>query len=194
MKMHLRAVLLGLVLLLVCQNCCSAQSAQYKEYEIKAAFIYNFLKFVDWPPDKPVFNRGEITIGIIGQDHFAGAFDAFKDKQVKDCNVTVRRFESFEKLQNAPAQQRAENLGQCHILFICDSERSRIPEIIKLVSQQGVLTVSDTDRFLQAGGVINFVLEDNKIRFEINATAAERAKLEMRSQLLRLAKDVVKFE
>ena len=194
------AVLLCLLLLLTCQDCSGAQSAEYKEYEVKAAFIYNFLKFVEWPKEKQTFSPNEITIGVIGQDPFGAAFDVFKDKQVKDCNVVVRRFDSYVKLKDAAEKGKAElsekieGLKKCHVLFICDSEKANVADIIKLVKDHSVLTVGDMDGFLEAGGVANFVLEENKIRFQINATAADRAKLEIRSQLLRLAQKVVKQE
>jgi hypothetical protein len=196
-----------LALILVAFGCLTAsdsysksESAEYKEYEVKAAFIYNFLKFVEWPKEKQTFSPNEITIGVIGQDPFGAAFDVFKDKQVRDCNVVVRRFDSYVKLKDAAGKDKSElsekieGLKKCHVLFICDSEKEHVADIIKLVKDHSVLTVADMDGFLEAGGVANFVLEENKIRFQINATASDRAKLEIRSQLLRLAQKVVKQE
>jgi hypothetical protein len=90
------------------------------------------------------------------------------------------------------ANGQMETLKRCHLLFICPSEKKTINEIIDLVKDQGVLTVSDTQEFLDAGGIVNFVIEDNKVRFDINLTASEKAGLKIRSQLLRLAKKVVK--
>jgi hypothetical protein len=78
------------------------------------------------------------------------------------------------------------------LLFICPSEKENINEVIDLVKDQGILTVSDTQEFLDAGGIVNFIIEDNKVRFDINLTASEKAGLKIRSQLLRLAKKVVK--
>ena len=85
-----------------------------------------------------------------------------------------------------------ETLNRCHLLFICPSEKKTANEIIDLVKNQGVLTVADTQEFLDAGGIVNFVIEDNKVRFYINLTASEKAGLKIRSQLLRLARKVVK--
>jgi threonine dehydrogenase-like Zn-dependent dehydrogenase len=83
-------------------------------------------------------------------------------------------------------------LKKCHLLFICPSEKKTVNEIIDLVKNQGVLTVADTQEFLETGGIVNFVIEDNKVRFDINLTASEKAGLKIRSQLLRLAKKVIK--
>ena len=85
-----------------------------------------------------------------------------------------------------------DTLKKCHLLFICQSERKNTREIIDLLKNNGVLTVADTQGFLEDGGIVNFVIEDNKVRFDINLTASEKAGLKIRSQLLRLAKKVIK--
>jgi len=89
-------------------------------------------------------------------------------------------------------QEKLEVLKQCHILFVCSSEKKHFKEINDLVKYHSVLTVSDVDGFLKTGGIINFVLEQSKIRFEVNMFAADESKLDIRSQLLRLAKEVYK--
>jgi len=78
------------------------------------------------------------------------------------------------------------------VLYVCASEKEHLKEIINIVEGSSVLTVGDTDGFLEAGGIINLLIEDKKVRFEVNVTAAEKANLQIRSQLLRLAKRVVK--
>jgi ribosome-associated protein YbcJ (S4-like RNA binding protein) len=188
-------VLLGC--LLVSDAYPNSQSAQYKEYEVKAAFMYNFLKFVDWPEEKIARSGNQIVIGIIGEDPFGAAADIFKDKKVEEHNVVLRRFEGIEQLKKAaekdkPANEKLEALKTCHLLFICPSEQKQAREIIDIVGKNDVLTVGDSAGFIESGGAINFFLEDNKIRFNINLTAAEKAGLKIRSQLLRLAKRVVK--
>jgi hypothetical protein len=85
-----------------------------------------------------------------------------------------------------------EALKTCHLLFICPSEKKLLAEIIDVVKSDGVLTVGDIGEFIEAGGTISFFMEDNKIRFNINLTSAEKAGLKIRSQLLRLAKKVIK--
>jgi hypothetical protein len=166
--------------------------AQFKEYEVKAAFIYNFLKFVDWPEEKAASDKKEIVIGIVGEDPFGSATDIFKDKTVGDNKVVLQRFEGIEQIERtADREQKFEMLKACHLLFICPSEQKRVQEIIKIIDKHSVLTVGDAEGFIESGGIINFLMEGNKIRFDINQAAAEKAGLKIRSQLLRLAKRVV---
>ncbi|MBN2019463.1 MAG: YfiR family protein [Sedimentisphaerales bacterium] len=172
-------------------------SAKYKEYEVKAAFIYNFLKFVDWPEEKMSGDSNEIIIGIIGEDPFGSAADIFKGKTVEDRKVVVKRFETLEHIKKMAEQDRNEQLGlirKCHLLFVCPSEQKLASEITKLVEKDAVLTVGDNDRFIESGGMINLFIEDNRIRFDINLLASKKAGLEMRSQLVRLARKVIKNE
>jgi hypothetical protein len=170
-----------------------SQSAQYKEYEVKAAFMYNFLKFVDWPEDKSAKSGNQIIIGILGQDPFGSAADILKDKKVEDRNVVINYISSFQQLKDAAdANGQMDTLKKCHLLFVCSSEKKNTKEIIELVQSAGVLTVADTQGFLETGGIVNFIIEDNKVRFNINLTASEKAGLKIRSQLLRLAKKVIK--
>lgn len=169
------------------------QSGQYKEYEVKAAFIYNFLKFVDWPEEKMENSDKQIIIGIIGENPFGSAANVFKNKKVEDREVVLKYFESFEDIKNMSKEDRAakeESLKNCHLLFICQSERKQVREITDLVSKSSVLTVGDMDGFTKSGGIINLFIEDNKIRFNINLTVADKNGLKVRSQLLRLAKNV----
>jgi hypothetical protein len=169
-------------------------SARFKEYEVKAAFIFNFLKFIDWPQEKTGGDNNQIVIGIIGEDPFGPAADIFKDKSVEEHKLVIKRFESFEqwkKMEEKSKKARLEELKSCHLLFICPSEQKQIRDIIEIVHNSSVLTVADADGFIEVGGMINFFTEDNKIRFDINQGAAEKAGLKIRSQLLRLAKRVV---
>jgi hypothetical protein len=157
-------------------NSVNAQEAN--EYEVKAAFLYNFAKFVDWPvgasePGAP------LVIGVLGRDPFQGAIDrAIEGKMINGRRLTIRRFPSIEAYQ------------YCHILFVSSSERDRLPRIIAAIGNSSVLTVSDLDRFAHLGGIINFVTIENRIRFEINQGAAERARLKISSKLLSLARVV----
>lgn len=173
------------------------ESAQSREYKIKAAFLYNFLKFVDWPEDKENDNNNPILIGIIGKDIIADAFEPVKDKKVKNKNTVIKTFKSFEELkkikdEKSPEfQDTVDALRKCHLLFICSSEKNNLVEIIDLVKNNSVLTVGETSGMLKTGGIINFLLEENKVRFEVNLVAAKQSKLTIRSQLLRLAKQVI---
>ncbi|OHB62181.1 MAG: hypothetical protein A2167_01735 [Planctomycetes bacterium RBG_13_46_10] len=171
-----------------------------REYQVKAAFLYNFIMFVDWPVEKMADINDPIIVGIIGNDPFGDAFEPVKDKKVKDKNVVLRRFKGLEELKKSAEKDSAQlnaqikALKECHVLFICSSEKIHLKEIISLVENNGVLTVADTDGFIEAGGIINFVMEDKKVQFEINIVASEKARLKISSKLLRLAKRVIRVE
>lgn len=175
----------------------TADSPTSQEYQVKAAFLYNFLQFADWPEEKLADSNEPIIIGIIGNNPFGNAFEPVKDKKVKGRAVVIKRFNGLEELKksadkNKPESvQETETLTKCHLLFICSSEQKNLKEIIDTVKDRSVLTVGEMEGFLESGGIINWFVEDKKIRFEINTAAAERAKLKIRSNLLRLAKRVV---
>lgn len=174
-----------------------AESETSREYEIKAAFLYNFVKFTDWPAkpaassnDTDVVDSNEpVIIGIIGTDPFGKAFEPLKNKPAKGREVIMKRFKGLGE-SKSPDEQ-IEALKKCHVLFVCRSPQKQIKRILDSVQDSPLLTVADTSGFLESGGIINFVTEGKKVRFEINNTAARRAKLKLRSKLLRLAKRVV---
>lgn len=121
-----------------------------------------------------------------------------KDKKVKGRNVLVKRFKNVAELKKlgkkgkGQLDKQIEAMRKCHLLFVCSSEKDGVKEIIAALKGHAVLTVGDCKGFLKSGGIINFVMEEQKVRFEINASAAKRSKLKIRSELLRLAKKVVK--
>ena len=153
-----------------------AQSSS--EYQVKAAFLYNFAKFVDWPGDAFGNSNAPLVVGVIGDDPFGGALDqAINGKTINGRPLVVRRL------------RLGQDLRSCHILFISSSERQRLPQIIQSLRGASVLTVGDMGQFNQQGGIINFILEANKVRFEINSRAADQARLKISSKLLSLAKN-----
>ena len=171
--------LLGLAACLQGSVSATARGDQtaYGEYEVKAAFLYNFIKFVEWP-DAAFPDAGTpISIGVLGKNPFGPELETIiKDKTVKDRKVVVKR------------SGKIEDLRGCHLLFINSSEQDRLPEIIEDLRGKSVLTVGETKGFAQQGGVINFIMIENKLRFEINVDAAQRAGLKISSKLLGLAK------
>jgi len=178
-----------------------AEAAPNKEQQIKAAFIYNFIKFVDWPEEKMADSNEPIIIGIIGSKNFVKAVEPLIRKKIKNRNISIKYFEDYEKLKKSQDDddrqwnQKMESLKTCHLLMfcICDSVRIKdLSQIIKALKGSPVLTVGETAGFLEFGGIINFLMEDKKVRFEINVTAAKKNKLKISSKLLRLAKRVVK--
>lgn len=183
------------IVLILLESPMMADSVSNREYQIKAAFLYNFIMFVDWPEEKTSDGNSPIITGIIGKDPFENAFDPIKDKQINDRKVIIKRFKGLEELKKADKAEldkAIEDIRKCHLLFICRSERGAVKEITDLVKNYGVLTIGDMQGFLESGGgIINFVMEEEKLRFEINVAAAKQAKLKIRSQLLRLAKRVI---
>ena len=153
------------------------------EYLIKAGFIYNFAKFVEWPsgafaqPDSP------IVIGVLGTDPFGSVLDRLvQDKKIGQRGFVVRRYKWGKDLKDL------KDLRDCKILFVSASEKAHADEIIQLVKWLPILTVGETPGFAEHGGVIRFTVEDNRVRFEVNVDAAHQADLNISSRLLTLAK------
>ena len=148
------------------------------EYQVKAAFLYNFAKFIEWPADAFGSNSDPLIIGVIGDDPFGGALNqTISGKSISGRPLVVRHL------------RWGQDLRACHILYISSSEGRRIPQIIQSVKGGSVLTIGDTDHFNQQGGIINFILEANKVRFEINVRGAEHARLRISSKLLALSRN-----
>ncbi len=153
-----------------------AQVAIQREYEIKAAYLYNFINYIDWPPDALPAAGGTITIGILGENPFGTALNPLNGKQAKGRTLVVKQITD------------AKELDQCQIVFISSSEKHRVPELLNQLKNSRVLTISETDGFAERGGIINFISERNKVRFEINPDAARALGLTISSDLLKLAK------
>lgn len=148
------------------------------EYEVKAAFIYNFAKFIEWPDGKSREARGAINVCVVGKDPFGPALAAIEGKTVRDRKIRITRDPS---LQNAT---------RCDILFVGSSEEERLTRILEALGNSGILTIGDTEGFAQKGVMINFYVENRTVRFEINPKAAVRTGLRISSNLLRIAKIV----
>jgi hypothetical protein len=156
-----------------------AQAPKAPEYSLKAAYLLNFTQFVEWPSNVFASVDAPIVIGVLGEDPFGSALDqAVREKKVHGRSLEIRRSKQISDLRG------------CHVLFVCASEVKRLSEILAAARRSGILTVSDIDRFVEQGGVISFVTENNKVRFEINMNAAAAAELRISAQLLRLAKKV----
>jgi len=149
---------------------------QPSEYELKAAFLFNFAKFVEWPPDAFADSNSPIVIGVLGKNVFG---DSLK-KIINDRKVNNRSF----KFLNLDSASQATN---CQILFINSAEKNDYAKIIGSLHNASVLTVSEADGFLKAGGMINFLIEGKNIRFQISDDAAKKARLKISSKLLSLA-------
>lgn len=153
-----------------------AQDSAPTEYQIKAAFLYNFAKFVQWPPQAFASPTSPIVIGVLGKNNFGDVLEkTIRGKVINDRPLQFKQFHSVKEATN------------CQILFISTSEKNSLPKILDDLQGASVLTVSETDHFTEAGGMINFIIEDNKIHFQINNEAAKKARLTISSKLLSLA-------
>lgn len=147
-----------------------------KEYKLKAAFVLNFVRFTDWPTNVLTSTNQALVIGVLGRDPFGQNLDEIvAGKTVGHRSVHVKR------VGNA-----AEALT-CHAVFISDSEKANLPSILRELEGQPVLTVGDCEGFVQAGGIIELKRRQDMLRFSINLSAAEDAKLKISSKLLKLA-------
>ncbi len=148
------------------------------EFQVKAAFVYNFVKFVQWPRDAfPATGDSPISICVLGQDPLGEALESLKGLTAYGKSLSVRRIAGQGEID------------RCQVLYLCKSERGAMANILK-GTKAGVLTIGDMKSFASAGGIINFVIVDNRVSFEINVEAAERARLKISSQILKLAKIV----
>lgn len=155
------------------------EAVEISEYGIKAVFLYNFAKFTEWP--EGTFNTPEesIDICILGEDPFEEAINAIAGKSVRNRNIVIRNCKRLEEARG------------CHILFISESEQSRVKEILRRLEGKPVLTVSDMNAFVEARGMIELIRADNKIRFRVHLGSVRGAGLKISSQMLKLAKRVV---
>jgi hypothetical protein len=160
-----------------------AASAQtISEYQVKAAFLYNFAKFVEWPAQTFKANKDPVRICVLGQNPFGSALvDAVGGKTVLGRPFVLSEIAT------------AGQVTDCQIVFICSSERKRLRAILAELRTTGILTVGETDGFATEGGIVNFRLSDGRVHLEINIEAAGQAKLRINSSVLSLAQ-IVKTE
>jgi hypothetical protein len=164
----------ALALAFVGARSAPAVTAESREFEVKAVFLFNFAQFVEWQPDAFPDKEAPLVIGILGNDPFGTYIDeAVRGEKVNDRSLVIRRFHSVEEV------------GTCQILFISKSEAPRLSEDLQALKGRSILTVSDMDDFSRSGGMIRFVMEKNKVRLRINNDAARTAGLRISSKLLR---------
>lgn len=157
----------------------AALAAGPTEYELKAVFLFNFSQFVDWPQSAFANVQAPLVIGVLGEDPFGAALDeVIAGETVQGRPISVRRF------------ARAEEIDVCHILFINGSARARLVRVLDELRTRPILTVSDAPEFARAGGIIQFLTIDNKVRLQINLDAAKLAQLNISSKLLHPARIV----
>lgn len=166
-----------LLLALVCPPPLPAQESSTKEYQIKAVFLFNFIQFTAWPDTAFPDATAPIRIGLLGTAPFGDALQAaVQGEKIGSRPVTIERLAGLQEAAG------------CHLVFVGKSEANDIPAIISALAGRPVLTVGDMPDFARRGGMINFYLDGQKVRFEINRAATLRSNLRLGSQLLGLAR------
>lgn len=180
------AIGLPLVLLAATAPQAHAQDTDSSEYLIKAGFIYNFASLVQWPSTSFSQADSPIVIAVLGEDHFGETLDhVLQGKKIDGHPFVIKRFRSVSELTKSVAGPR-----ECQILYVSSSAIPHLSEAIQVVRGLPILTIGEIPGFAKSGGIINFVLENNRIRFEVNVQAARDADLNISSRLLTLARIV----
>lgn len=175
------------VMMTVCLNIpvtYAGTKAPLNEYQIKAMFLCNFLRFVECSVWKDTNDNEPIVIGILGDNPFGDSLTLIANKKVRNRKLTIKCLGRFKKIKDK------DKLKECQLLFISSSEKLNLKEIFETIHGHCVLTISDMNGFIDSGGIINFIKDQKKIRFEINMTSAEKQSFYINSKLLRLAKRV----
>jgi hypothetical protein len=153
----------------------AAQRGRPTQYDVEAVYLYQFGRFIDWPPQSAE-HADSFPICILGRDPFDGILDStIAGEAINQVPLKAQRIGSIDEARN------------CRILFVSDSETARLPLILDGLRSSPVLTVSDTPGFASKGGMIGFVVQGNRVRFEINVVSTQRAGLTVSSQLLKVA-------
>jgi YfiR/HmsC-like len=158
-----------------------AAVASSLEYRVKAAFIYNFAKFIEWPPEAFAGPQAPYTICVLGPDPFNEDLDAaVGGNAVQGRRLVVRRL----------AEVKAATA--CHILFVGSSDRDKLRAVFEALGSAPTLTIGEDEQFTRLGGCLRFFLAENRVRFEINLAATDRARLKVSAKLLALARVIGK--
>jgi hypothetical protein len=162
-----------------CGASIAAENSSSTEYQVKAAYLYNFTKFIDWPATNFTSADAPLVIGIIGEDPFGKTLDDLvKGENVRGHPLVVKRLEAGDDWRG------------CQVLFISQTEKNQMPALLQQLKSNPVLTVGDSSGFAEQGGMINFVIVQEKVKLEINPEAATEAGLQISSKLLKLARIV----
>lgn len=156
------------------------QAQTVAEYNIKAVFLFNFTRFVEWPSNTLPNPDDPFVIGILGDDPFHSYIDeTVAGEKVRGHSIVVRRYQSVNDIKD------------CQIVFISSNEVEKLPEILPALSGKNILTVSDIKNFAATGGMVGFYAKDNKIKMQVNVLASKNADLSISSKLLQVA-DIIR--
>lgn len=175
-KPGLRTILMAALLLLAAAR---AGAAAVLDDQLKAAFVFNFLRYVEWPQESFVTPAAPITVCALGKEPLGGALSAIGGRQAQGRTVDVRWLSSDAEIDG------------CHALFIPESEQRRLATLLNRVAGRAVLTVSDIEGFTEAGGGIGLVYGEERLQFEVNLHVLGQARLRASAQMLKLARSII---
>jgi hypothetical protein len=177
----LRHFLLLLVLVLGPFVSTSLARQRVDEYRLKAAVLYNLAKFVEWPDDAFADPAAPLVVCVLGIDPFGAALDDTLRGHSVGGHATV-------------ARRIADVTSGCHVLFVANSEAKRLPAILERMRTSSVMIVGEASGFIDRGGMIGLATDDDRVRFEVNLAAADRAHLRISSRVMALASAVRRVE
>lgn len=168
-------MLFGIIFLMTLYVSSPSKAGETSENEVKAAYLFNFAKFVEWPERAFATKTSPIILCILGDDPFGEALTSLEMKKIKGRSLTVVRAHNKEQIKT------------CHMLYVSESEKKELPEIFTKTDNKPCLTVSSIEDFASKGGMIGFVRKGKNIRFEVNLDMVKRVELSVSSRLLNLA-------
>lgn len=170
---------IGILFLIACFISLKAYS-QANIYVLKAVYLEKFSRFVTWPPESEMSNKNKpFVIGVVGKTPlYKNLKQIYSIKKINNKPVEIKKIATYDEIK------------QCHILVIAESERKNLQEIILITENFGILTIGDSPSFAENGVLINFFEENNKLRFEINETAVIKSPIQMSFYLMNSAQIV----
>jgi hypothetical protein len=160
-----------------------ARAQTLRENQLKAAFVLNFARFAEWPADAFTETNSPIIIGVLGYDSFTPVLtETVHNEKVQGHPIKTEHYRTLSELKN------------CHILFICATEASRLDTVLNAVKGRPVLTVSEIDRSAHHGVIIRMFNQNNRIQLRLNLPAAKEARITLSSKLIRVAADIIPLE
>ncbi len=177
-RLNKTGIALLTAMFLLCGPLVPSLGAASLEYQVKAAFLYKFIKFIEWPAEKFSSEQEPLTIGVLGDSPILSSLEAFSGKEAGGRKLKIVSLSD------------ANRLGGVHVVFISPSEKRPLQKILSSLKDKSILTVSESPDFGSLGGMLNFYIEKEKVRFEINPEAAQASGINISSKILRLAKIV----
>lgn len=159
-------------------NCPSLAAHESVEHKVKAAFIHKFIKFTKWPKETFISDNSPILICVYGESPIWAGLKNLENKAVMGRQLKIVKV-------NEPDLKK-----KCHIIFVSKAKKDELDSLLNKINKSGIMTIGESDGFAEKGGMINFVIVEGKLRFEINVGAIERSGLKLSSKLLRLGKVV----